>query len=170
MIRLVFDTSILIDLRKACSLHLLAKMPIELVTTTVVFDELKGFTCDQINQLLSGNLKVIDLSPELFNRLDDILEYDCTGLTGADASIYVLAEGHSGSILLTGDQELRNFARANELEVHGTIWLFELFFRTGIGTRAELCCALQKLKDDSTVWLPSGKISALIEEINANKS
>lgn len=168
MNRLVFDTSILIDLRRACSLQLLARLPFELVTTNIVFDELKCFTCDQINQLVDGNLGVIDLSPKSFNRLDDILEYDCTGLTGADASLCVLAEERSGSILLTGDQDLRNFAQNNGLEVHGTIWLFELFYRTGIGTQAELCCALQKLKDDSKVWLPRGKISALIEEINAN--
>lgn len=168
MSRLVFDTSILIDLRKACSLQLLAKLPVELVTTNIVFDELKGFTSDQINQLVSGNLRIVDLSPKLIDRLDDILENDCRGLSGADASLYVLAEDHSRSILLTGDRDLRNFAQENGLEVHGTIWLFKQFIRAGIGTQAELRSGLQRLKDDSTVWLPNDNISELIEEINAS--
>lgn len=165
MQQMVVDTSVLIDLRKACSLPLVTKLPNDLMTTNLAFGELKHFTADQINELIEGNLRVIELPPERINRLNDIREDDRKRLSTADASLCMLADSHAGSILLTGDKELRNFAEENGLEVHGTIWLFRQFFRGGISTPLELCSALQKLIDDQTVRLPYRELSTLIEEI-----
>lgn len=167
MQQLVVDTSVLIDLRKACSLPLLTKSTYDLVTTNFAFGELKHFTDDQINELIAGRLRVISLSPELINGSKHLLKDDLWRISLADASLFTLAQSLSGSILLTGDKKLRNHARSTELEVHGTIWLFRQFFRSKISTPVELCSALQKLSDDKTVRLPDHEISALIKEISA---
>ena len=106
-------------------------------------------------------------SPELLNQLNYILEDDQWSISAADASLYLCAKSHSGSMLLTGDKEPRNFAEEKRLEVHGTIWLFQQFLRSEISTPVELCSALQKLRDDKTVRLPHRKLSALIEEVRA---
>lgn len=121
MQRLVVDTSVLIDLRKACSLPLLTKSTYDLMTTNLAFRELKHFTDDQINELVEGRLRIIRQSPEILNRLDYTLEDAQWKISPADASLYLLAESHPGSILLTGDKDLRDFSEENGLDVHGTI-------------------------------------------------
>lgn len=166
MQRLVVDTSVLIDLRKACSLSLLTKSTYDLITTNIAFGELKHFTHDQINELIRGGLRVIPLSLKFLNRLNYFLEENQWMVSPVDASLYLLAKSYSGSILLTGDGELRKLAQSNGLEVHGTIWLFQQFFRSEISTPTKLCSALQKLRNDKTVRLPDHEMSVLIEEIS----
>ena len=163
---LVIDTTPLVDLRKASALPLLAKLPFELVTTNFVFSELREFSPDQRREILHGGLRVHDLSVQLIGRSYSVSEAN-QHLSVEDASVFVLAQESSGSILLTGDKRLRAFAQDHEIEVHGTIWLFRQFLRGRIGTNVELSSAVQKLIDDDTVRLPWPHLSALIQEIKA---
>lgn len=162
---LVIDTSILIDLRKASALKLLTRLPYELMTTDLIIDELQRFEPEELHKLLPGKLQVPDISPKYVQHSTNVLK-ERGSLSEEDVSIFVLAETLPGSILLTGDKRIRNLARDREIEFHGTIWLFREFVRNGIGTKVELCAALEKLNSDTSVWLPSDEISALIAEIN----
>lgn len=164
MTTLIIDASILIDLRKASALTLLTRLPHELMTTNFVFNELQRFTLEELHKIFPGRLQVSDLATESVQRVSRVTNRG--RLSQADASILVLAKTLPNSILLTGDKRIRNISRDHEIEFHGTIWLFREFVRNGIGTNAELCAALEKLKNDKSVWLPSDEISALIAEIN----
>jgi len=164
MTPLIIDASILIDFRKASALTLLTKLPHELMTTNFVFNELDRFTPEELHKIFPGKLQVFDLDTESVQRVSRVTKRG--RLSQADASILVLAETLPNSILLTGDKRIRNLARDHEVEFHGTIWLFREFVRNGIGTNEELCAALEKLKNNESVWLPSDEISALIAEIN----
>ena len=166
MTKLVTDTTPLVDLRKASALHLLTGLPYELMTTNLVFDELRDFSPDQIREITDRGLKVHALSPMLLGRSVGVFAAN-RHLSMADASVFALAQDSSGSILLTGDKHLRAFAQGHEIEVHGTIWLFHQFLRNNIGTKEELSSAVQKLIDDDAVRLPRPHLSALIEEIKA---
>src|SRR5437667_6779038 len=116
---IVSDSSCLIDVRKSSLLDAFLKLPYEILIPNTLFeDELLKFTTAQKKSLVRAGLKVIDISGERVLRVRQVVR-GAPQLLIHDGFAFVLAETHTGCILLTGDGPLRALATKHHIEVHG---------------------------------------------------
>src|SRR3990170_4390310 len=107
----VSDSSCLIDLRKVSLLDAFLRLPYELLIPNTLFEEeLLKFTAAEKKSLLRGGLKVVDLPGDRVLRAREIAR-ELPHLSVHDGFACALAESRLGCILLTGDRQLRRFAR-----------------------------------------------------------
>ena len=158
----VSDSSCLIDLRKASLLDIFLRLPWYefLIPNTLFEDELLKFTTAQKNALVRGGLKVMDLPGERVLRAQQVMRR-IPKISVNDGFAFALAEGHPGSILLSGDGELRRLAAEHEMEVHGVLWVIDELHRCRLTTVADLRSALTLFSADATVRLPRREPSCL---------
>ena len=119
--KLIFDTSVLIDLNNAEILNFVSKIDCELLYPSLLEDELKEGVIDL--------LKVLKFQPVVFD-FDEEMELREIGksnkrLTACDVSVYFAAKKYD-AICLTGDKKLKELAEKNNIEVHGIIWLLDM--------------------------------------------
>ena len=160
---IVSDSSCLIDLKKASLLGVFLSLPYEILIPNILFeDELLSFTASEKRMLLQGGLQVVDLPGQQVLRARDVIASH-SRLSVYDGFAYVLAEMHTGSILLTGDGELRALATTNKIEVHGVLWVVDEIHRGSLTTVKALHAALSVLVDDPAVRLPKRELMAALE-------
>src|SRR3990172_11624336 len=144
----VSDSSCLIDLRKVSLLDAFLRLPYELLIPNTLFDEeLLKFSAAQKTALLRGGLKIVDLPGERVLRAREIAR-DLPHLSVHDGFACALAGSRPGCILLTGDRQLRRFARKQSIEVHGLLWVMDELHAHAISTAATLFAALRILNGD----------------------
>ncbi len=120
----VNDANILIDLVELKILHWFFKLEFEFHTTAIILEEL---FVEQKEALLpyieTGSLIVDDITEE---DLIEILKIRNTkpSLSEQDCSAFYHARKYSAA-LITSDNTLRKFAEANNIEVHGHLWVFD---------------------------------------------
>jgi hypothetical protein len=155
----VNDTSCLVDLRKAGLLHATLLLPYYFqIALPLVHGELNDFTRAEIEDLTRRGLQVIDLPPEGVARaLTFRSAYPA--LSFNDCLSMALAESQPGSILLTGDQGLRNRVSAIGIEVHGVLWVSDQLETSGHITFADLHAGLLKLHSDPLVFVPRTELA-----------
>lgn len=159
----ISDSSCLIDLRKASLLEAFLRLPYELLIPNTLFEEeLLKFSAAQKRALLRGGLKVVDLPGERVLRAREIAR-ELPHLSVHDGFACALAESRSGCILLTGDRQLRSFARKQGIVVHGVLWVMDELHAHTISTAATLLAALRILNDDPTVRLPPQELAAYLK-------
>ena len=160
---IVSDSSCLIDLRKASLLEAFLGLPYEILIPDTLFEEeLVQFTRRQKQILLRGGLKVVDLPGEGVARAQKIAAH-FPALSIHDCFCFVLAERHPGSILLSGDRNLRDLAIEHGIEVHGVLWAIDEIYEAKTATAAELYTALVLFEHDPTVRLPRRDLRAFIK-------
>jgi hypothetical protein len=104
---IVSDSSCLIDLKKASLLGVFLSLPYEILIPNTLFeDELLSFTAGEKRMLLQSGLQVVDLPGQQVLRAREVIT-SRPRLSVHDGFAYALAEMHTGSILLTGDGQLR---------------------------------------------------------------
>ena len=159
----ISDSSCLIDLRKASLLDAFLRLPYELLIPNTLFEEeLLRFSAGQKKALLRGGLKIVDLPGERVLRAREIAR-DLPHLSVHDGFACALAESRPGCILLTGDRQLRRFARKQSIEVHGLLWVMDELHAHAISTAATLFAALRILNGDPTVHLPRHELAAYLK-------
>ena len=159
----ISDSSCLIDLRKVSLLDAFLRLPYELLIPNTLFEEeLLKFTAAQKKALVRDGLKVVDLPGESVLRAQQIAR-DMPYLSIHDGFAFALAETCPGCILLTGDGALRALANAQDMEVHGVLWVIDELHRHAIRTAENLLTALQLLAGDPTVRLPHRELAAYIK-------
>jgi predicted nucleic acid-binding protein len=160
---IVSDSSCVIDLRKVSLLDVLLRLPYEfLIPNTLFVEELLQFTPQQKRSLIRAGLKVIDLPGERVLRAQEVVRQD-PKLSVHDGFAFALAEDHSGSILLTGDGDLRALAEAHQIEVHGVLWVIDELYRCGVTSVEILCEALTLFSTDTTMRLPRRDVMAYLK-------
>jgi predicted nucleic acid-binding protein len=165
----VSDSSCLIDLRKVSLLDALLRLPCEfLIPNTLFEDELLKFTATQKKALIRGGLQVIDLPGERVLRAQAVIR-QAPSLSVHDGFAFALAEHHPGCILLTGDGKLRTLAAAQNMEVHGVLWVIDELHRNDVVKAKALLAALKAFSIDSTVRLPQRDLAASIKKFNTLK-
>jgi predicted nucleic acid-binding protein len=165
----VSDSSCLIDLRKVSLLEIFLRLPYKfLIPNTLFEEELLRFTAAQKNALVRGGLKVVDLPGEGVLRAQQVVRKVPT-ISVHDGFAFVLAERHPGSILLSGDGELRKLATENKMEVHGVLWVIDEIHRCKLATAANLRLALDRFAADSSVRLPRRELAAYIKRYEGEK-
>lgn len=137
-------------------------LPFEvLIPNTLFEDELLKFTAAQKKGLLRAGLKVVDIpGPGVLRAREIIIENPYLSIH--DGFAFVLAESHTGCILLTGDGRLRALAAKSSIDVHGVLWVVDQIHKNG-GTAATCHRALVTLSGDPAVRLPPRELAAAIK-------
>lgn len=160
---IVSDSSCLIDLRKASLLEAFLRLPYEILIPDTLFEEeLLKFSSKEKKMLLQEGLKVTELPGEEVLHAQSIAAR-FPALSIHDCFAFTLAECNPGSLLLTGDAELRIIAQQHDIEVHGILWIIDEIHRTSTATVRQLLKALQLFEEDSTVRLPTRELRVLIK-------
>jgi len=140
----VTDTNIFIDLIKTNLLINLFKIGVSITTTEEVINELLEYQQAVLSPFIeSGNLIVSSFSA------DDIRLIESwpipRGLSVVDTGLFLFAKTGEDYLILTNDQLLRSTCQHYQIEVHGRLWVMDLFFEQGLSTELELCEALSVL-------------------------
>lgn len=163
---IVNDSSVLIDLRKAGLLHVALMLPFSFqIALTLIHSELTDFKKAEIDDLIQRGLVVVDLLPNTVERAF-AFRSRFPALSLNDCMSMALAESQPGSILLTGDQSLRNQANVIGIEVHGVLWVSDQLESSGRITYADLLEGLLKLEGDPLVFMPKGELSKRITRLD----
>jgi len=123
----VMDANILIDLVELQLLPNFFALEFECYTTSLLFEELEEeqqFTLQ--TYVDSGNLLVREMTYEQLREINNI-QRTKPALSLQDGSAFYQAQIESG-ILITSDNTLRKFAKAQNQEVHGHLWIFDRMF------------------------------------------
>lgn len=160
---IISDASCLIDLRKASLLEALLKLPYKITIPDVIFStELVKFSTAQKQGLINAGMKTLTLSGEGVERVVTISNQN-PRLSINDCFAYVHAENTENSILLTSDARLRKLAEDSFLEVHGVLWVLDEMHKYNIVKGALLASILEKLAQDTTVFLPHRALTQAIQ-------
>jgi len=161
----VTDTNVLIDIIDCQLVQAFFDLPLEIHTTEFILDELtEGQRAALIPFVATDHLKV-----KKFDELEmrAIMEFPVTrkGVQRriADRSALYLAVCW-GAVLLGGDNDLRKEAEERKVEVHGSIWLFEVLFHHGITTAEQTKNNLERLMDVNP-RIPVGLVRQTIQNI-----
>lgn len=124
---IVNDANILIDLVDLQLLPNFFALEFEFFTTSLVFEELEEdqqFTLQ--TYVDSGNLLVREMTYEQLTEINNIQKTK-PALSPQDCSAFYQAQIEAG-ILITSDNTLRKFAKTQNQEVHGHLWVFDRMF------------------------------------------
>ena len=160
----VIDASCLIDLRKGGLLSVLGNLPCRLVVPLPVREfEILDFSDAHWRTLDAAGLITYDLTPDQVGKAL-ALKARYPALSPNDCFCFVAADVHTG-ILLTGDRQLRNVAAANDLPVHGVLWIIDQMHATGTCSACMLARALRSWQSDASVFLPRNEIAKRLERV-----
>ncbi len=164
---IVNDTSCLVDLRKAGLLEATLLLPFEFqIALPLIRSELIDFTRAEVENLIARGLQVVDLQSEAVGRAMTFRSAHPM-LSFNDCISMALAEIQTGSILLTGDQSLRNRAVAIGIEVHGVLWVSDQLEGSGRVTFAALLEGLLRLESDPLVFVPRDELADRVARLRA---
>lgn len=148
---IVNDASALIDIFKAGFLQEYSSLDWRLVLPDVVERELRSLSH---LDLVGLGFEVVELDSEgvlAVKKLRDTHER----LSVADSFALVVAESMPGSILLTGDRDLRRVAQARGVEVHGVLWLLDALFQGELLDAGGVLRAIAIFESDVTIRMPA---------------
>ncbi len=155
---IVHDACSLIDLRKGQLLQVMLKLPYRFVVPLPIrLSELLDFTDREWRMLDDGGVATFDLPADRVREAVD-LRARHTRLSANDCFCLVSACCHEGSILLTGDKQLRRVAVQSGVAVHGVLWIVDELRNTGACPDDLLARALESWLADISVFLPKADI------------
>lgn len=143
------------------------RLPYEiLIPNTLFADELLRFTPAQKQALVDGGLKVIDVpGTGVLRARDMVLQHPQLSIN--DGFAFVIAEGHDGCILVTGDKHLRQLAEQHNIEAHGVLWIVDELHRHDVLKAEVLATALRLFEQDQSVRLPRRELLAAIRRYDS---
>lgn len=120
----VNDANILIDLVKLQLLPHFFGLELDFHTSDIILDELHQEQAEQLKQFIeNGTLKVISFTAVEMIEIA-MLQAQKTQLSEQDCSAVFCAQRLQAE-LLTSDNNLRHFAKAKKIIVHGHLWVFD---------------------------------------------
>lgn len=157
------DASALIDIQKAGLLEQYSKIGFTLVLPDVVQAELRDMTVVDFEKL---GFEVASLDGRGVLAVKEIRDAHA-GLSLADTFALVVAEDVSGSVLLTGDRQLRIVAQKRGVEVHGVLWMLDRMFEQDLLAAGRILEVLSFFENDTTVRLPPRLLSLYLQKYQA---
>ncbi len=143
---IVADTNVFIDLHSVSLLDAFFHLPWDIHTPDYVIQELTdNAQLTALSEFVAvGQLKVDEQEPEDFMILAQLInsQRGVSNLSVADCAVWMLA-GKLACPLLTGDAKLRARAKADNIEVHGVLYVFDCLVNHGI---IQSQMAVQRLK------------------------
>ena len=151
---LVSDTSVLIDVERGSLLDACFGLPFDFVVPDLLYQrELKKHGGSGLIQRglrveeLDGDGVVLALGYRRRNQ----------SLSLPDSLALALARVNSW-ILLSGDGELRELARSEEVTCHGVLWLIDKVFEYGLASADQICSSIQAIASHPRCRLPKTEI------------
>ena len=151
---LVSDTSVLIDVERGSLLDACFGLPFDFVVPDLLYQrELKKHGGRGLIQRglrveeLDGDGVVLALGYRRRNQ----------SLSLPDSLALALARVNSW-ILLSGDGELRELARSEEVTCHGVLWLIDKVFEHGLASADQVCSSIQAIASHPRCRLPTIEI------------
>ena len=145
----VSDTNIFIDLLETSLLEKLFHLPWEIHTTDFILNEIKeAHQKKHMNTIRSHyKLTVKRFEIDELNTLIDFYEEQKSksNISLQDCSVWTYSKAN-GYVLMTGDGNLRKAAKADGIEVHGILYIFDQFVEHQLLTPAEAANKLEELK------------------------
>ena len=145
----VSDTNIFIDLLETSLLEKLFLLPWEIHTTDFILNEIKE---EHQKKLMNTIRRQYKLTVKTFDidELDDLIDFyeeqkSKSNITLQDCSVWTYSRDN-GYMLMTGDGKLRSAAKADGIEVHGILYIFDQFVEHQLLTPAEAADKLEELK------------------------
>ena len=147
----ITDANVFIDLFEIRWIENLFHLPLEIVTTLEVFNELNTHQQQRLSEWqLSGQLRVVEV---LLSEHPKVLEIgDSRRLSFTDHTVLYIAL-RDKLMVLTGDNIIRKNAEKSGLEVHGLLWIFDSLVENRTVRPIEAARALQALLRIND-WLP----------------
>ena len=130
---IVNDANILIDLVELKILPYFFQLDFEFHTTVIILDELFEEQKEELIPFIqTEKLVVDDVTEEDFIEIL-MIRAKKPALSEQDCSAFYQARKES-ALLLTSDNTLRKYAKTNNLEVHGHLWVFDNLVEKSIFT------------------------------------
>lgn len=128
---IVNDANVLIDLIELHFLQFFFQLEYEFHTTSLILDELLEEQIEALSPYINSNCLIIDDIET--TDLHEILKIRDTksSLSEQDCSAFYQAQKFEAA-LITSDNTLRRFAKENDIEVHGHLWVFDNLVSKGI--------------------------------------
>lgn len=121
---IVNDANILIDLVELGLLHQFFSLPFEFQTTGSIVDELYEHQQEVLSHFIrEDRLTVVEFTDEELTAISE-LNLKKQALSTQDCSAFFQAR-KTGAILVTGDNTLKKYARANHVEAYGHLWVLD---------------------------------------------
>lgn len=138
---LISDANILIDMEEGGLVALFFDLPYDFCVPDILYyEELE----DQHAHLCELGLGLKELSARSLSRVATI-KAKYIGPSTNDVFALLLAQ-QEGCPLLSGDRDLRNAAEAEQIEVHGTIWIVEELVRQRLINSSQAQEAYEKMQ------------------------
>jgi hypothetical protein len=137
---LITDTNIWIDLDNGGILAYVFRLPYHFLTPDIATTELIR---PSWQTLQAFGVVLQELDAEHVTKLVQ-LRLSHRNLSIIDLAAFLLAKDLDAT-LLTGDSRLYELAVANELSVHGVLWLLDEIIRLGVIAPGQVAVALQKM-------------------------
>ncbi len=141
---LISDANILIDMEVAGLLEDMFRLEYEFAVPDILFhDELS----DHHPNLPNIGLSILEMKAECVQAAFELVDqYGKSGASRYDLSALALAQDKKCP-LLSGDRILRKICRQMKQEIHGTLWLMEQMFQSGIIDSKSAESAYEKMKN-----------------------
>lgn len=142
---IVQDANVIFDLIDCDIFELFFSLELEVITTSLVLDEINQPVQKKACQTVIRKelLHVVEISTMEYLRLNAL---DLPGLKVADRSVLKLAETRQAA-LLTGDGKLRRTAKELNVEVCGTLWIFDQLVKSELISHADAHAKLMRLRE-----------------------
>ncbi|MFH1700886.1 MAG: PIN domain-containing protein [Candidatus Zixiibacteriota bacterium] len=161
MSRLVFDTSVLIDIINADILEHLCQLDYELLISNVQVGEQKKRKEITCRDLESYGFKIISHPPDEVEKVYLIKRLH-NRLSVKDLFAFITAEQEK-ALLITGDKDLRKMAEKSGLECHGILWLLDQIVDKNILSKKFAYRALSQIIK-SGGYLPEKEVHKRLKE------
>ncbi len=162
---IINDASCLIDLRKGRLLHVLCRLPVEVVVPLPIREsELLDFTPQEWAMLDGDGLVTYDVPPDEVGEAFAI-KREHGRLSANDCFCIVTTNHFDDAILLTGDRLLTRVARERALQVHGILWVTEQLRLLDLCENELLRTALTFWRADKSVFVPNRLIDAQLQHL-----
>jgi predicted nucleic acid-binding protein len=142
---IVQDANVIFDLIDCAIFELFFSLELEVITTSLVLDEINQPAQKKACQAVIRKelLNVVEISTIEYLRLNAL---DLPGLKVADRSVLKLAKTRQAT-LLTGDGKLRRTAKELNVEVCGTLWIFDQLVKSELISQADAHVKLMHLRE-----------------------
>jgi rRNA-processing protein FCF1 len=140
----VTDTNIFIDLIKTELLPHLFQTGYTIHTTYEVVNELLAEQQSALDNFINDQTLIIHAFSA--TEITEITNQKLSpGLSFVDQGIFYYAQNQQDYFILTNDNLLRKACKSNLVEVHGILWLMDLFLENGLCSKSMLFKALKHM-------------------------
>ena len=161
---IITDTNVLFDVIKIGALTDFFNLDYDICTTVFVIEEIRpSGQRELIGTFIRANkLTVIEFTGE---EIEEVMNFEIANCLKrfTDKSV-IWKSAQLNCPMLTGDKKMREIAVKIGIEVHGSIWVIDELFNTGLISSEKAIKLLEQLLMTNS-WLPKNEIERRINKL-----